>query len=56
MAFARPQARAADENAAHVKEDKAPGKAAGQQGAGQRRCGPCTLVPAPDLGVNTASP
>ena len=40
MAFARPQARAADENAAHAREDKAPGKAAGQQGPTQRRWGP----------------
>ena len=39
MAFARPQVRGADENAAHAREDKVAGKqAAAQPADNQRRC------------------
>ena len=35
MAFARPQVRGADENAAHARDDKVAGKQAAAQPAGQ---------------------
>lgn len=57
MAFARPQVRGADENAAHARDDKVAGKqAAAQPADNQRRYSPgCSCCPARSLSPELAS-